>query len=294
MNDRTELDGWFYDLEVYRQVTARSDAVRLIIPAYQPNESAKNILEVCIESVKRFTPVDDYELWVVDSNSPNEYSQWLRSIPGINIILNKTEPRPEAERRLSKRMTFWRNQIKWGSYANAVGIELAMRFISTDVKYVMTLHMDTMICNMNWLQFMLSHLNEKTKVVGACTEYRRIKEGVVHILGCLFDYQLARKLKLDTFPELPAIDVGDNITIGFRQVGYNVFACRNTYNNPEYAKEIPMESPFYNINVVRSFDDSGNIIFMHLGRGIPKAGMNYEGKTSSAEDWVAFFEKLNK
>jgi len=291
MKEIIYLDGITYRVEVLRRVNSEPGVVRLLIPAYQPNESAQAILRTCVESIKKFTSHDQYELWIVDNNSPLRYAKWLYGLKDVNVILNRTEPRPPDERTLVKRLAFMRNQTKWGSYANAVGIELALRCISEDTSYVMTLHMDTMCCHPDWLDYIRSKMTERTRVAGVCLEHHRTPEGVVHILGCMYDYQTAKQLGANTFPDLPHIDVGDRITIEMRKAGYEVFVCKNTYNSPEIADTLPASSPFRVINVVRVLNDSGDVIFMHLGRGIPKAGNYYYGKTSSADKWVDFFRR---
>jgi hypothetical protein len=294
MIENIRLDGWSYKLDVFRQTQTGPDTVKILIPAYQPNDTASAILKVCIEAVKKFTPPSEYELWVVDNNSSLDRSEWLKNVKDINVILNLTEPRPQEERTILKKMAFWRNQTMWGSYANAVGLELVAKLLPSDTRFVMTLHMDTMPCHPNWLGFLKTKINEHTSAAGICMERLRVPEGVLHILGCLFEYSEARKRNLDFFPDLPKLDVGDKITVGFRGTGKKVFVCRNTYENPEYVEHILVDSQFRKINVVRAFDDDWNVIFMHLGRGIPKAGQRYSGKTSSAEDWLTFWSNIIK
>jgi len=286
--ERIPLDGWRYTLDVYRGASKPADSVRLLIPAFQPNSTASAILRACLDSIRRYTDPDAYELWVIDSNSPDNRADWLLDYPGINVALNRTEPRPPEERSLWKRASFWRGQTRWGSYANAVGLELATRLLAPETKQVMTLHMDVMACHQNWLPYLISKLDVCTHAVGVCFEKCRFPEGVLHILGCLFDYQKVKSLGIDFFPELPRLDVGDKITLGLREAGSGFIACKNTYENPEYVELIPSRSAFHTLNVVRVFDDDWNVIFMHLGRGIPKADMRYGGKTASAEEWISF------
>jgi hypothetical protein len=281
------LDGWRYHLDVRREAASGPDVPRLLIPAYQPNETASGILKACIRSIQKHTPRGSYELWVVDSHSPRACCEWLLDWPGINVALNHTEPRPPEERPLPRRMQFWRNQTRWGSYANAVGLELALRLIPTDTTHIMTLHMDTMACHPGWLAYLRSKLGPVTPAAGVCAEHLRCPEGVLHVLGMLIDYQVYRAQEMDLMPALPAMDVGDQVTHAIRRAGMNVFVCANTYEQPDLVARIATGSPWRNLDVVRVFDDSGNVIFAHLGRGIPKAGAVYQGKTASAQDWIA-------
>jgi hypothetical protein len=113
----------------------------------------------------------------------------------------------------------------------------------------------------------------------------RTLDGVLHVLGYVVDFQLFKRLGLDFFPDLPLIDTGDKITTGLRQAGYQVFSCPNTVWEPELAANIPPSSPLSSIDVDRAFDDVGNVIFLHLGRGLRKTtGEHKRGPT--VEEWI--------
>jgi hypothetical protein len=84
--------------------------------------------------------------------------------------------------------------------------------------------------------------------------------------------------------------VGDRVTVALREAGYDVFACRNTLWQPELIEEIPPASPLRYFGVDRSFDDEGNIIFLHLGRGVRKAADGYSSSTT-VEAWIRFAEE---
>ncbi len=66
-----------------------------------------------------------------------------------------------------------------------------------------------------------------------------------------------------------------------------MFACRNTVWEPELVDLLPCDSPFRNFHVDRAFDDEGNVIFLHLGRGVRRASGEHR-KGVSAEEWVNF------
>ena len=87
----------------------------------------------------------------------------------------------------------------------------------------MTLHMDTMPCRTGWLSFLQSELGDGIGAAGVRMDRARTPEGVLHVLGCLVDFQLFRRLKLDFLPQLPQYDVGDRVTRALREAGYGVF-----------------------------------------------------------------------
>jgi len=281
------VDGRNYVLCVIRRVAQSASAPRLIIVAYQPSDQARNILRVCIQTLKRYTP-EPHELWVVDNNSPRENINWLLEDQEINVVLNHTEPLPPEGRGVWGRLV--RRQKHWASYANAVALELAVRLIDPHTQYLMTLHMDILPCRADWLSFLQSKLGNGVGATGVRMDRARTPEGVLHVLGYMVDFQLFRRLNLDFFPRLPHYDVGDRVTTELRSAGYNIFACRNTLWEPQLVEMIPVSSPLRHLNVDRAFDDEGNVIFLHLGRGVRKSFGDYVSGTTS-EDWIRFAEE---
>jgi hypothetical protein len=282
-----ELDDRRYHVQVMRNIQLPPEAPRLLIVAFQPNQTAQHILRVCIQAIKCFTP-EPHELWIIDNNSPLELASWLLNLPDVNVVLNRTEPLPLEARpkgwRQNKRV-IW--QPTWGSYANAVGLELGIRLIDSDTHYVMTLHMDTMPSRIGWLSFLRSKLNDSTKAVGVRMDRVRIPEGILHVLGYMVDFQCFQNMNLNFFPQLPDYDVGDYAIVTMRDAGYELFACRNTLWQPELVDLIQPQSPLYDFKVDRSFDDVGHVIFLHLGRGINKSA-NQTSSGVSPEEWVSF------
>lgn len=275
------LKGQRYQLQIQRTQPQPIEAPRLVVVAFQPNRATQEILRVCIETIQRYTP-EPHELWIVDNNSPAENTQWLLDVPNINVVLNRTSPVPPAGRRLWKPE---KPSHAWGSYGNAAALEIGARLVDPQTQYLMTLHQDIMPCQEKWLTFLKSKIGGKTGASGVRLDRQRTPEGVLHVLGYMVDFQLFQKLKLDFFPQLPQYDVGDLVTIRLRKAGYEVAACPNTLHNPELIETI--SSPLKELHVDRSFDDDGNVIFLHLGRGVRKSeGVHTTGTTPEA--WVRF------
>lgn len=281
------IDKKTYDVEFIQQVTQPSNAPRLVIVAYQPNQQAQDILKTCIQTINCLTP-ENHELWVIDNNSPRKNLEWLLKQSNINIVLNRTEPVPRVKKQnhifLRKKQ---KNQQNHGSYANAIGLEIATHLIDPQSQYFMTLHMDTMPCKNGWLSYLQSKIENKIGAVGVRMDKTRTSAGVLHVLGYMVNFQLFKKLKLNFFPRLPEYDVGDLVTIRLRQAGYEVFACPNTLWQPELTEKISNHSPLKFLKVDRSFDDKNNVIFLHLGRGIRKASGEIKNGATS-EEWIKY------
>lgn len=281
-----QLDRQAYQLQVLRRTHQPPEHPRLVVVAYQPNPLAQGLLEVCLRAVQRYTP-EPHELWVVDNCSPAARTRWLLDLPGANLVLNRTAPLPLEWRRSWKRWLPAPRQPKVGSYANAVGLELAARLVDPGSAVLLPLHMDTLPCHPGWLSFLHSKLDDRTRAAGVHLHRLRVPEGVLHVLGFLVDFQLFRQLGLDFFPHLPELDVGDRVTLALRQAGYAVYACRNTFNQPELAGAIPAASPAKNFTVFRALDDQDQVIFLHLGRGVRKTtGDHRRGVTP--QEWIQF------
>ncbi len=310
---RLVCDGRAYRLLVRRSVQAPPSAPRLLIPAYQPNRQGREIVCACLDAIARYTP-EEHEVWVVDNCSPEEHATWLLDRTDVNVALNRTVPVPRGERGMLRRLK--RNkaggllarlrkppdQREWGSYANAVGLELGCGLIDPATRHLMVMHMDTMPCREGWLSFLQSKLSESVRAAGVRMDTVRVPEGILHVIGYLVDYQLMKKLPVDFFPQMPHYDVGDRVTVALREAGYDVHACRNTLHNPELIDLLPADSPYRSLYMDRTLDDDDNVFFLHLGRAIPKAVKDYwvdgarlqgegdyrrEGKTM-VEDWLAF------
>ncbi len=286
---RINIDGREYDVEIYRRVIQEGDAPRIVVVSYQQNLTAAELLRTCIRSIKTFTP-EKHELWVVDNNSPRENLNWLMDWPDINLALNRTEPLPMEGRGDRNDSLAEPSQCNWGSYANAVGLEIAVRLMDRGVRFFMSLHMDALPCRSGWLSFLKSKVTGKIGAAGVRLDRSRVTEGVLHVLGYMVDFQLFKKLNLDFFPKLPGLDVGDQVTIKLREAGYQVFACPNTIWQPDLATRIPLSSPFRELHVDRAFDDEGNLMFLHLGRGVRRSS-GLHSKGISTEEWIRVVEK---
>jgi len=130
--------------------------------------------------------------------------------------------------------------------------------------------------HVEWLAFLCSKLGGDVAAAG-----------VLHILGYLRDFQRFRELQLDFWPKLPQHDVRDTITVRLRAARNAVFACRNGLWEPDPVRGLTPGSPFAALQVDRAFDNQGNVIFLHLGRGVRKSARFYRQGTS-AQEWLDF------
>jgi SAM-dependent methyltransferase len=265
------IDSYKYETYLKKKTAAPLDFPRLVIVSYQPNKDTSALLELCIRSIQKFTDTG-YELWVVDNNSPEGNIKWLDSVKDINIVYVRTNPRENS-----------------GSYANALALEIAIKLIDPGTKYFMSLHEDTVVCRYGWLKYLLSKFDDKTKAVGFRLTKARVPDGVLHVCGCMIDFQFFKKQSLSFLPQLPYFDVGDKAICEIKREGFKIFNTPNTFDDESLVELIPKTLAVRNLNVTRSFNDKNEVVYMHLGRGVPKAKKIYDNqKKCSLEEWSKY------
>jgi len=298
------IDNQTYQIEIFRHTQHDISSTRILIPTLILNDTAKEMVRVCVANIQKFS-VEDVEIWIVDNNSPELYANWLTQFnPDVNIVLNHTEPvNPFLKLGLKRKIRSFfatKRQMQDGSYANAIALELGRQVIDSSTHTIFTMHYDALPTRPGWLKYLKSRLNQSVRAVGYRKNTLRIE--ALHVAGLLLDYTLFESLGLsfmpnmrrERYPDKPEYDVGDQITLQLKAHGFDFEAMPNTFNNPEFAEHIPFDSPFRQMLACDlCFDDEWNIFFMHLGRGTPKTANTYKqvpGKVYP-EQWIEFGEK---
>ncbi len=269
---KIHIDGQHYKLFIKQVICQNKEAPRLIVVSYLPNKKTANVLKLCIETINKYTEIP-YELWVIDNNSPLDNVRWLLYSENVNLVLNRT------------------NSKEKGSYANALGLEITRRLINPETKYFMTLHQDAAVCKKGWLKNMLSKFTDEIKAVGVRKDNARVKDGILHVLGYIVDFQIFKDLNLTFYPELPEYDVGDKAIVKLKENGYKIYAFPNTIWDNNIVKKLPRDSIFKDFNVDRSINDKGDVFFLHLGRSVFKSTGEYYDKEKTIKNWVNFIEE---
>ena len=316
MKTKTLIDGREYVSDLILNKTGNKKTTKVLIPVFITNPTNKNVTRICIESLNKFSK-QDVEIWVIDNNSPNIYSKWLVKLSkelDFNLILNRTEPvNPfiSPQPRGMAIMKYWGifnstlnryyrgYQSKDGSYANAIGLELGIRYIDQNSESIFTMHNDTLVTKTSWLNYFKNKLNDNVKAAAFRIDPRRVN--AIHIAGMLIDYSVFKSLDMSFLPNMrreryanmPEYDVGDQVSIKLREQGYEVFYAPNTFNDSSLTNLIKENSPFDKLACDRCFDEDNEVFYMHLGRGTHKSDGTYKSKnkTTTAEEWVQFAEK---
>ena len=287
MTERTfDIFGKKYRTRTQRGRKEPADAPRLVIVGFQPNPVAQEILRLCIDSIRAFTP-EPHEIWIIENGSPPEYSRWLEGEKDLNVVFS--EPPKPAWGWAGKVLKLPDHRYS-GSFANAVALEIGARAINPDSKLMMALHMDTVVCRIGWLSYLAGKISGNVRASGMWLGLTRVR--ALHILGMMFDFSLFEPLQLSFRHDMPRYDVGDAISVDLENAGYELFACPDSYHQPEIFDRLPRDPPYASLNVNHSLDDQGNVIFMHLARGILKSTSGTpEGKTTP-QAWLEFGRKF--
>lgn len=123
------IDNKIYQTHVLRRTYLDNTATRIIIPVLMINNTGKEIVRVCIQSIRKFTN-EDVEIWVVDNGSKEHNIKWLIKFDDkLNLVINQTEPVNPFSKKLSVVQKLGRlikgnqllsQQLQDGYYANAI------------------------------------------------------------------------------------------------------------------------------------------------------------------------------
>lgn len=288
--------------DINPEVTVRKTTeIALVISSFQPTAESSDILRIALSSIEHFTN-QEVSVWVVDVGSPKH-----KNIVGkdefdeVNFIVTDHTPLEKRSYPLWRGdFPLWKRilgmeQPRNGSYANGWTLELAcstFRRINYEPKYMMTLQMDVMATADNWLEVLLSGFDKDVIAVGVLKQLCFDKsENILHSLGCIWDYKKKSEPDTSFMPAFPNYDVGEKAIVNAKKSGFKIKALRNTYSEPTLVDLL--DDRFKNLpGVDRALDDKNNVVFMHLGRGIPKSDGTYwkKGKTT-VQDWISFYQQ---
>ncbi len=286
----------FDEVSVKYQIVDRSE-VALLISAYQPTKDSANLLRVALDSMLKFKSADS-SIWVVDVGSPSsDFKVTPGEYPDVNFIVTDYTP-------ISWTGTSWRRAIlnkillksppRAASYANAWTLDFGVHSFSRldyHPKYLMTLQMDVMFVDDKLIYQMLSLFDNKTAAVGVLKQKNLSKDyDILHSLGCMWNYQIYTDLELSMEIDFPKYDVGERAIVKAVKSGYCIKNFECSYSNPNIIDILPIE--YQNLpGVDRTIGIDNKVIFMHLGRGIPKSeNLYWKGGKTTVLGWVKWFE----
>ena len=268
--EKQNIWGIDYNFQKRQGKVKSSASTKIIIVSHMFNKQSTEITKLAVDSIKKFTK-EDYKILISDNNSPEENFQWVVDDKEISYIRN-------LDAKNYKELN--------DSFLNALGIEAGLRNVKQDATNIVLMHSDVVVAHKNWLPFIKNKINDQVKGVGLLIDNTRIN--AMHISGTIFSYDIYSKYKADVRPNLPYIDVGDDITQKIRDNNFKYEFCRNSHNDEEVIDCISPDSIFKNMHCDRTIDDENNVIFAHLGRGRAKSDQTYsKANRTTADQWIS-------
>ena len=239
-------------------------SLTILIPSYKTPEYIKLI--IC--SALSFKPDWLDVKFIVVENSDLNYEDFLLEHTGNLVFLNNPTKAILSE-------------------ANSAGIEMGKSHVDTD--YTFVCHSDTCITSSTFFTDFFDKVDEGFDLVGTYVDQHPERIKALHVSGLMIKSSLLREI--NSSPQgsgIGRLDVGDAYTKYFRDNNKKYFSFRNTHEKPSlFAKtNEPFRSWGRDCGVCRCMGETGDVIFLHLGRGTPKHQKTYQksGKKTYSEE----------
>ena len=120
-------------------------SVKPLVTVIIPNYKTAALTKLCLRSLRKYTDCSRIKVLVVDNDSQDESTEYLRSLSWITLIERKTgsESGPEM---------------------HVKALDQAMGMVTTPL--VLIMHTDTIVISPDWLDFLLSRMNRTPNTVG--------------------------------------------------------------------------------------------------------------------------------
>jgi len=243
--------------------------ITVIIPSFH----SKILTTICIKSFVKYCCNDfNINFIVVENSLDSSYKNDIMEISDNILWINN-------------------NTRKVGSEANAEAIHIGLKNIDSGLVFVV--HCDVAVLSLSFMYDFIGKYDAGYKLIGVQKDMHKDRIGAIHVCGLLTEYSLIKDL--DMYPKYvgttQVMDVGDSLTKYVQDNKIEHYCFRNTINDPSLINEIV--SPFGSKKICLCVSDKKEIIFAHLGRGIPKTNEKYskDGRVS-LNDWKLFFKKI--
>ena len=235
--------------------------------------------KLAINAIKTFMKFSDgfnFNYYIVE-NSPNDYGDSLTS--------------------LSENVTWVQNDDgRGGSSGLSSSLEKGLSYCKS--KYVFFCHADIIACNPNWMSFLIEKLEKENYSVTSFhghwgySNWHNERIDACHPGGILTYTELAKKVSLAPIYKDGILlwDSAATLTKHCIENDLKYYWCKNTVLE-EYNDTLG-KPPFDSLGrVIKCFDDDGDVIFLHLRRGVPRETGKYTKVKKgivTINDWFEF------
>lgn len=274
-----------------------SSEIAAVIASWQPNALASELLRVAYSSLRLFSS-QSISIWIVDLGSPkSRHFIGPDALPEANFILSSARPRTwnvPAGRGGQVRKYLGMNPTVNASFANGYSLAIAFQHLvrlRRRPRLAMTMDMDTMITSSQMIEDLIESVSGN--VIAAGVREQPSMGGthqILHCLGCMWDLNTLFSLETTFLPDFPMFDNGEKAVADAIDRGYEIRSFPNTYSDPRLAEKI--ENPrLQELRVDRTLDSSGEVGFLHLGRGVSKSSSR--GLQSELATWNQIWNELS-
>ena len=293
------------NIDKYKQVaflnSTKNTDTALVFASYQPNKVSSDLLRIALKSLENIN-LDNISVWIIDVGSPKaHYLVSSDEFKKFNFIYVDYTPRSWEQTPLVVKILksiFLNKAPRAGSNANAWSLEFAISYfnkINYKPKFFMTLQTDVIFTKFSSIMDLREEmLNDKKIIAGGFREQLNLgkKFKIIHSLGCMWNLDLFKKLKLNLYPDLPNYDVAEKAIALSTNHGYKILSYLNLRTDKHLNHKIKDKKYLTLGNGVDIFvNKKFEVVFLHLGRGIEKSkNLNLVSKKFSALDWINWYE----
>ncbi len=117
-----------------------------LVTVLLPNYKTPDLTKICLRLLRKHTNPDAMRILVIDNDSKDESTEYLRSLPWIVLIERKvTEPEPPT-------------------LSHSRALDLGLEQVTTP--YVLSIHTDTFVHHPDWLPFLIGEIDLKDNIAG--------------------------------------------------------------------------------------------------------------------------------
>lgn len=118
--------------------------VQPLVTILLPNYKTLALTKLCLRLLRKYSDPKKIHIIVIDNNSQDESSEYLRSLKWIELI----ERQPESD--------------DTPPLSHSRALDMALKQVTTP--YVLSMHTDTMVKNEKWLDFLLKQIEDKPQI----------------------------------------------------------------------------------------------------------------------------------
>lgn len=270
--------------------------IAFVISSFQPTPLASELLRIALTSITKFSPANS-KCYVFDTGSPRRrFLVHPDEFPTVSFHYSGVTPR--SWERTSPRLRLARTLAllgppRQGSIANGWTLDWALSNPEIQKStYFMTLQMDVMFTSPSLIPEIMRHFSDGAVAVGVREQLNLGKtDSILHSLGCMWLTKTFLEINTPFAPIFPDFDVGE----------FAIHVAKNEGNTISSLASKPLDDSSSDAKTVSNLlgdrvdtvygGDGNELLFLHLGRGIPKTG-GKTSKTTALNPWISAYKSF--